>query len=1120
MIHSFDEKQTEAISFEKNSVVMAGAGSGKTSVISERYCWLLEKKGIGVKSLLALTFTQKAAAEMYERIYNRLLRGPAGLQRHLEAFEQAQISTLDSFCAEIVSNACDRFGLPQDFHYDEQAVSLIAEQVSLEFLLENLENPVMQELLHIHGFETLWKDLFADLARNHLHLPGENDFPAMVRAQIDRCQTDLMSELRTARDLIDQISKLDPRTVSIQRTQETLAGFESVSRYLAEHRYSDAEQHLARLVLRKPGGRGAEDMERLKGMIDSIRPALKNLSTLASTLSQEKTLLGFFALLEIFNQRFVEKKRTLGLVTFQDVEKLAVQALVRDKPLRQFYKHRYRYIMIDEFQDNNRLQKDLLFLLAEKLDSLDDGVPLGRDLEPDKLFFVGDEKQSIYRFRGAEVSVFKSLRDELTKVGGSTVDLDRNYRSESGLIEFVNTVFAVVMADAKSDYEAGYQRMRKGGADNSFSAQIHLLYGSHEPNFEQSQAFPADNLAEAYSVVRFIHETVEKQNLSVASEGELRPATYDDFAVLLRSTSNQIHFERMFRHFSVPYSTDNLRSLFTEAPINDIYLWLQLAIYPADRAAYAGTLRSPLVNIGDENLIRFMLTEKNGPRSDREPDRQPFSETDSFEMGEEDRRRLEKGKEIYTFLRESADRVPIAELFHSLWYRFGYRYTILQNPHNHNYLEYYDYMIKLAERADRQGDSLAVFLDFLRQNLGKYERLEDLPVLKPRLPGVQLLTIHRSKGLEFPIVVLADTGSIGRHRGNSSPYYISSQYGITVNLGSQNYFTDIGEKESEKEDLAEIKRLLYVALTRAQAHLVVAGTHKQKNRKTPRAHLNLLLRGLGLSEDTLVDGSTSHNAPYQLTIHKIGAPPLERLYGRERPRTLLPLKHRDALYERQPIQRQLLRQEVSVTEVCRHLEPLLEQRRREAGLNTATKNLPSTEADILLKEYRLEPHFGILTHRLLDLWSRNPAGPPPEPEWTRTGVPKEYRDVLFSSAVTLCRKFFSSELGALALEARRIDRELPFLYLCEDGQDSLYISGQIDLAFEYKDHLYLIDFKTDRIYRPGEHEAQLGLYRLALEEQTEKEIFTFLFLLRSGEAIRSAERIDLIELVWEVRRLL
>ena len=149
---SFDEQQAEAIRVEGNAVVMAGAGSGKTAVISERYCRLLEKADTGVDRILALTFTQKAAAEMYERIYNRLRNAPENLRRHLENFDQAQISTLDSFCAEILKQSCERFGLPADFRYDEQAASRLAERIGLEFLLENLELPATQTLLHIHGF--------------------------------------------------------------------------------------------------------------------------------------------------------------------------------------------------------------------------------------------------------------------------------------------------------------------------------------------------------------------------------------------------------------------------------------------------------------------------------------------------------------------------------------------------------------------------------------------------------------------------------------------------------------------------------------------------------------------------------------------------------------------------------------------------------------------------------------------------------------------------------------------------------------------------------------------------------------------------------------------------------
>jgi ATP-dependent exoDNAse (exonuclease V) beta subunit len=1110
MAHSFDDRQRQAIRVESNCVVMAGAGSGKTSVISERYCRLLEHTDMRVERILALTFTQKAAAEMYERIYSRLLGSNHGLRKHLRSFEKAQISTLDSFCAEILSNACDRFGLPEDFRYDEQAVARLAEQVSLDFLLEHLQIPVVQELLHLHGFETLWKRLFSDLAANHLHLPGGIDLDAMARAQIGRCRADLKSELGAVCALIEEVSSLEARTASIRRTQEALAGFEDILQYLEAERYGEAQERLSRLSLTKPGGRGLEDIQRLKALIDSLKPRLEKLDTLASTLAREQSLLDVFCLLQDFASRFLDTKRTLGLVTFQDVEKMAVAALIRDKPLRQFYKNRYRYIMIDEFQDNNRLQKDLLFLLAERLDSQNEGVPSPSELEPDKLFFVGDEKQSIYRFRGAEVGVFKSLHTELESIGGRSIGLNRNYRSESGLIEFLNNVFSVVMAHASAEYEARYQEMRKGGADGGVRSEVHLFYGDQARAPDPARDLASANLAEAYAVARFIHQTVETKALSVSSEAGIRPASYDDFAVLLRSTGNQIHYERMFRRFGIPYSTDNLRSLFVEAPINDFYLLLQLAVYPQDRAAYAGTLRSPFVNISDESLILLLLSEQG----------QPFSEIHEVEMNEADRRRMEQGREIYLSVREAVDRVPIAELFHRLWYRYGYRYTILRNPRNHNYLEHYEYMNKLAERADRQGDSLATFLDFLRHNLGRYERIDDLAVVKPRLPGVQLITIHRSKGLEFPIVVLADTGNLGRtSRGASNPYYVCSEYGITVNLGSRNYFTEIGERESEKEELAEIKRLMYVALSRAKSHLVLAGTRKHKNRSSPRAHLNLLLHGLGLSDQSLSEGSIA-GKHHDLKIHTIESLSLEKLRENSPPSRKRPRGSLEAMYQRPAIQRTVRRQEVTVTELCRLLDPLLEQRRKPDNLSTEVQRLPSIDTDALQKEQGLEARFGILTHQLLQRWSRDPGAAPPEPEWNRLGIPRQFTDLLFQDAVSLCQKFFSSDLGVLSMRAERVDRELPFLYLFEDADGPLYISGQIDLSFQWRDRLYLVDFKTDRQYKPGEHEAQLELYRLALREQTDGQIYTFLFLLRSGSAVGSAPRTEIGQLISRVRHLL
>jgi ATP-dependent exoDNAse (exonuclease V) beta subunit len=1106
----FDARQLEAIGAEENAVVMAGAGSGKTAVITERYCRLLEKEEMGVDRILALTFTQKAAAEMYERIYQRLRNAPEPLRHHLETFEQAQVSTLDSFCADILSNTCELFGLPASYRYDEQAVYRLADRISLEFLLENLENSAVQALLHIHGFEGLCQDLFRDLACRHLHLPEHADFQAMGRVQVERCRQDLAGQLARLRRTVGEILGLSARTDSIRRAQEMLTDFQATAGDLESGRYTEAEEKLGRLNFRKPGGRGGEDIQLLKSLIDQIRGELSMVRALAATLAQEHLLIEVFSLIERFARRFLDEKRVLGLIGFQDAARLAVEALIRDTALRQFYKSKFRYIMIDEFQDNNRLQRDLLFLLAEKLVCVNDGVPPASDLEPDKLLFVGDEKQSIYRFRGAEVAVFKSLHDELETAGGRTIALDRNYRSETALIEFVNTVFSSVMSGGEAGYEARYQRMTKGDSVHPVPAEIHLFYASQEQPPEPDLAPAA--LAEAHAVVRFIHRRVKEGSLAVVCDGGSRPADYDDFAVLLRSTGNQIHYERMFRQFDVPYATDSIRSLFTEAPINDFYLMLQLAVYPEDRAAYAGILRSPFVNLSDESTIRLLLTEN-----------QPFADGRVPELSAEDRRRLKRGREIYLSVKDAVDRVPTAEIFHRLWYRFGYRYGILGEPRNHNHLEIYEYMVKLAERADRQGDSLAIFLDFLRRNLGRYERIDDITVLKPRLPGVQLLTIHRSKGLEFPVVMLADMGNPGRSaRHGSSPYYFSSEYGITVNLGARNYFTEIGERESANEELAEIKRLLYVALTRAQSHLILAGTHRSKNRSSPRAHLNILLQALDLQEPALRQGSGKErvgDSGIELQIHAIEAVRRDAVIGTTQRRKGIDRARLKSLYGGTPLSRRIGRSEISVSELCVLLGQTPEPRKPghpQAG--SPVRHLPPVAADDLLKELDLETRFGTLTHQLLAEWGADPDADPPEPDWK--GIPQEHRQTLFLSAAALCRSFFDSELGLRCRQATRVDREFPFLYRHEDEQGPLYISGQIDLVFEWRDRLYLLDFKTDSSYRPGEHDCQLAFYRLALAEQTEGEILTFLFLLRSGEAVPCAGGYDPAPWIPRIRDLL
>jgi len=153
---ALDPRQREAVEVRVNAVVTAGAGSGKTSVLAERFLWLLRHGGVEVDGILALTFTRKAAAEMYERIYRRLQEGGEALRPALLGFDRAQVSTFDSFCAEILRNACELFGLSQDFRSDEQALARLAEREALAWLLEHLEAATLAQLLELHGCDAMW----------------------------------------------------------------------------------------------------------------------------------------------------------------------------------------------------------------------------------------------------------------------------------------------------------------------------------------------------------------------------------------------------------------------------------------------------------------------------------------------------------------------------------------------------------------------------------------------------------------------------------------------------------------------------------------------------------------------------------------------------------------------------------------------------------------------------------------------------------------------------------------------------------------------------------------------------------------------------------------------------
>lgn len=1118
-----DPNQSQVIQCETNAVVSAGAGSGKTTVLARRYLRLIMEGKARVENILTLTFTRRAAAEMYDRIYRLLLehRQDPLVRENLEVFDKAQISTLDSFCSRILRGHARRFGLPESFSTDEARAGGELEQTALGFLIDHSSHPFLGDLIRQNGFETLWKESLLPLARSYFSLAEEHDFPAMGEAQTRYLQQVLEEKLQAFEECRLAILALEGKGKTLERARQELAGLPDWRPLCEAGAYEEILNGVARVRLRKPGKVGAANTPLLefKELVPVYKGLQEELEEILLTLRNRRGSVELLSLFSDFQQRVLDRKRRTGLVSFKDVMDMALALLKEDPILRGYYKGQFRYIMIDEFQDNNRIQKEFLYLLAEKQEastSEPGRIPAPDELDPGKLFFVGDQKQSIYRFRGADVTVFKGLSSEIRLAGGVPLELETNYRSEPGLIEFFNRFFEPLMPAGGEAFEAEFSRLQGRTAHLKRDPLLRIFYKPPDKASSVKEGFVDNETAEAVYIARFILE--QTGSLEIHRKGALRPAEFGDFALIMRSTSNQKSYETVFRRFGIPYTTRSTRTLFLEAPLYDFYSLLQLAVYPEDREALAAYLRSPFVGLDDELFLRIMADSEGNPflRGGDEPsDPGAAVPLDTAAPGDSaGGGKLEQARLLYLWVRERADKIPLTELLFSLWHEWGYRYHLLRRPANHGYLEYYDYLYRMAVDAERQGKPLVLFLDFLREHLGEYKRLSDLDIVQDETSGVQILNIHQSKGLEFPVVILANSGNTGR-KGSPGPHFVTEEHGLTFNFKRPkewrrsgkssrcNYFYSGLRREAEKREEAELKRLLYVAVTRAECHLIISGAHHERNQGQFDNLLNLTLSALGWEK------GADPAASAQL------APLLEEIpaVSREEYRGLGSL---GGAVDLEAAQRRYAGVQVPESPTPAWRIRSVTDRNAEGGRERADRTAVAAEEgfpqrpwDALLDTEALHAPFGTLTHFLIEGTLK---GAP----WARTGLPsrlfpdplrelgEEPRTLLLEGAWELARNFLDSAWGERAAAAFREARgyaEWAFWLQADSSPAGELLRGKADLLLDEPEEVIVLDFKTDRRLDPDDYRTAMGLYRQAAAEVFGKPVRCALFPLREGEPL-------------------
>ena len=888
-----DARQKKVCCRAENTVVAAGAGSGKTQTLATRFAWLVISRNVPASKILTLTFTKKAAGEMYERIYQTLAKiaghkdtPPAErerAQKALEQFGEAHIQTLDSYCAGIVRQAANRYGIRPDFSTGSADTEREIKNAALPFVMKHRNNPAVRAFADTGRLQDFAETILAGTINKYSSIADEDDFfTRKFEAQKEKVRADFHwfvfgegmrpAEFEKARNLVDAGHEIEA----------TLDTTTKAGDYVDQCRKIVA---LINRVLQTEPDSILAEMESLcalantmpsKGYTKELRSAVKTLKeqtlpyigALVTYQNQIETMGALFALFDTFNAQIKRAKRMNGRLSFRDIQKMALVILREQDDLREQENNAYEKIMIDEFQDNNGENRDLLFLLCSPPAA--GKTPSIEDIAPDKLFFVGDEKQSIYKFRGADVSVFDRLKGDFRRQFGeeSFLQMEYNYRSDNELIASFNGLFGgkigIFDPNLKNEhYEAQYELPTKKydpkkkeelpqATLNASNLKLHVCILNREQLKENEQRAveeQQDLLSEKEQLACFIAKKIK----SLIETNECRKS---DIAILDKSRTDRGILVTWLNRYGIPYSLDQNSNIFASGLVFDIFNFLRLCVYPMDWTARAAFLASPFAGLS-ENAVETILAETmTQAEKEKSKDEGKDAEETGWTIREgilsaDEQRLFEKAGQFFSEMRQQVLSQPLTDTLEYLWSETGYRYETLLSRRAELSSGQYDMLYELARQCDADGKSVAWFVDQLallrEQEKSSFADDADIDMKELTYPiekedAVQILTIHKSKGLQYRHVFVY--GCIGaRMKGEKDKVFFDETYGLSIKpeKGSPNYFVLLQQELAAKKERAEFRRLLYVAITRAEKDAYIVGAlSKPQQEDAEKVNLKLM----------------------------------------------------------------------------------------------------------------------------------------------------------------------------------------------------------------------------------------------------------------------------------------
>lgn len=857
----FTAQQEEAIITRVGEVlVSAAAGSGKTAVLIERIVSIILIDRVAVDQLVVLTFTNAAATQMRERLRARLQKAlqeqpkdASYIKRQLLLLPAAHISTFHAFCIQILRNNYQYTKLSPTFKVGEENEMSLLKEATLDTVLEELfEEKDPNFMLLANSFVTgvriqelrkiilsvyeksrafshpqQWREQALEWVRNEVYI---KKLIMLHQEDIQKKLSNLMSELANCQLLLSGFPKnqaaCDYFSEQLYTIQEHIAGdmntvktqWETIDILKWPTIKKDektAETELAHQVYTKL-------KKQYQKMADSLYTDAQISEQQAKT---QPTVEALLLAVTRFEQLFSTEKQQKDIADFSDLEHYMIQLLEEHELVRLTVSEHITEILVDEYQDTNGVQDTIIYALKRK---------------ENRIFMVGDLKQSIYRFRLADPTIFMHKQKLFAENSpeNQLILLNKNFRSTSTILETVNTIceplfqLDIEYTDSNRLYHGNLSYQPADDLETTW----HIFAEVAKDQF--AEQFTTEEEQKALYITRQVQELVQNRKIFDLKTGDYRAITLDDIAILFRNKTTTLvqAIEQAFEKYGIHYSSAIDKGYFDAAEVNNVLALLTVLDNPYNTISLLAYMRSQLCFFSDEELVEIKMLASDACEKNAE-----FYEYLLYIISTKNESELalkiDRMLQQLEHFREKLMVMPISRVIRYIYEETVYYELVATLPNGHVRQANLDILCSLAKSREQLGmNSLRSFNRYMK-NLQKNNR--DFAIAKQkesREASIEMMTIHKSKGLEFPIVFLVDVDRRFNKQDSRAPYQMSEDEGLALR------YTDLEKKiryktwhyqyiaqQQAMADIAEQLRVLYVALTRPmqQLHLFLDETTKE-----------------------------------------------------------------------------------------------------------------------------------------------------------------------------------------------------------------------------------------------------------------------------------------------------